>query len=63
MNQMQIQIEFQIYFISQIKMRNFGKFSKNKFYNFLKSFYFQIFFSFKTILNFIFKTFWIHFEF
>ena len=63
MNQMQIQIEFQIYFISQIKMRNFGKFSKNKFYKFLKSFYFQIFFSFKTIFNFIFKSilnsFWI----
>jgi len=30
----QIQIWFKIHFSLQIKMRNFGKFSKNKFYNF-----------------------------
>ena len=39
-NQNQIQIEFKIHFSIQIKMRNFGKFSKNNFYNFLKFFYF-----------------------
>ena len=37
----QIQIEFQIYFSTQLKMRNFGEFSKNKFYNFLNSFIFK----------------------
>ena len=37
----QIQIEFQIYFSTPIKISYFGKFSKNKFYNFLNPFIFK----------------------
>ena len=46
-------------------MSSFGKFFKNKFYNFLNSFIFLIFFSFisKLFLNSFSKAFWIHFEF
>ena len=61
MNQLQIQIEFQIYFSTQIKIGNFDKFFKNKFYNFLNSFIFKFTFllfqsqfqkHFEFILNF-----------
>ena len=47
----QVHISFPIYFSIQIKMRNFSKFSKNKFYNFLNALIFLIFlfFYFKAI--------------
>ena len=41
---------FQIYFSIQIKMINFSKFSKNKFYNFLNSFIFKFSFLSKPFL-------------
>ena len=46
MNQMQIQIEFQIYFSTQIKMGNFGRLPKINFTTLLNSFIFQFSFSF-----------------
>ena len=42
----QIQIWLKIHFLIQIKMRNFGKFSKNNFLQLFKCIYFLIFFSF-----------------
>ena len=44
----QIQIEFWIYFSTQIKMSHFGKFFENKLYNFLNPFIFK--FSFLSFL-------------
>ena len=46
MNQMQIQIEFQIHFSTQIKMGNFGRLPKINFTTLLNSFIFQFSFSF-----------------
>ena len=46
MNQMQIQIEFQIYFSTQIKMGNFGRLPNINFTTLLNSFIFQFSFSF-----------------
>ena len=53
MNQSQIQMGFQTHFSLQSELRNFGKFSKNKFYTFLNSF---LFFYLKAIFNFICKS-------
>ena len=47
----QVQILFPIYFSIQIKMRNFGKFFKTKFYNFLNSFIFKFSFTSKPFSN------------
>ena len=47
-NQFQIQIEFWIYFSTQIKISHFGRFSENKLYNFLNPFIFK--FSFLSFI-------------